>query len=256
MFCSNCGANAGDAGFCPRCGSAMSAGVPAASPWQAPPPPEPPRRSLLPTALAGAGVGLVIVLLATIAFILHSQVGGSDPVAAAATTRAASPTSRAPAATVTTTVSSRPHKHHHRAPVHSTAPTAPSYAGPGDVRGLAAGLFCRDLYARGFSYSAAVDYWRMHGQPNQMDIDRNGIPCETVYPPSDVSDYWGFTSLPDTSALPAGLFCRDLYARGYSYADAVSYWYLHGEPDQMDIDLNGIPCETVYPPSDVDNYWY
>jgi hypothetical protein len=255
MFCSACGANAGDAGFCPRCGSAMSSGVPGASAWQAPPPPEPPRRSLLPTALAGAGVGLVIVLLATIAFILHSQVGGSDPVAAAAATHALSPTSRAPAATVTTTVSSRPHKHH-RTPVRSTAPTTPSYAGPGDVRGLAAGLFCRDLYARGYSYSAAVDYWRLHGQPNQMDIDRNGVPCETVYPPSDVSDYWGFTSLPDTSALPAGLFCRDLHARGYSYTDAVSYWYLHGEPDQMDIDLNGIPCETVYPRSDVDNYWY
>jgi hypothetical protein len=27
-------------------------------------------------------------------------------------------------------------------------------------------------------------------------------------------------------------------------------------PDQLDIDRNGIPCETVYPGSDVDNYWY
>ncbi|MDX6316615.1 MAG: hypothetical protein QOD35_15, partial [Nocardioidaceae bacterium] len=52
----------------------------------------------------------------------------------------------------------------------------------------------------------------------------------------------------------AGLFCRPLLARGYSYGDAVYYWYLHNEPDQMDIDLNGIPCETVYPRTDVDNY--
>lgn len=74
-------------------------------------------------------------------------------------------------------------------PARSVAPPRPP--GPADVRALPAGLFCRDLNARGYSYSAAVDYWRMHGQPNQMDADRNGIPCETVYPRSDVSAYWG-----------------------------------------------------------------
>jgi hypothetical protein len=253
MFCSACGANAGDAGFCRRCGAAMRPGAPAPG-WHPPPPPDPPRRSLLPTALVGAGVGVVIVLLATIAFIVHDEMAASDPTAAAGTTGSAPPTSRASAVTVTT-APSRPHRRHHK-PVRSAAPSTPSYTGPGDVRALAAGLFCRDLYARGYSYSAAVDYWRLHGQPNQMDIDRNGVPCETVYPPTDVSDYWGFTSRPDTSALPAGLFCRDLYARGYSYGDAVDYWYLHGEPDQMDIDRNGIPCETVYPSADVNDYWY
>jgi hypothetical protein len=24
------------------------------------------------------------------------------------------------------------------------------------------------------------------------------------------------------------------------------YWSLEGEPDRMDADLNGIPCETLY----------
>jgi hypothetical protein len=56
----------------------------------------------------------------------------------------------------------------------------PRSTGPGDVRRQPAGLFCRNLLSRGFSYVAAIDYWRMHGQPNQMDADRNGIPCETV----------------------------------------------------------------------------
>jgi hypothetical protein len=74
--------------------------------------------------------------------------------------------------------------------VRSTAPTAPAYVGPGDVRGLAAGMFCRDLSARGDSYGDAVDYWYLHGGSDQMDIDLNGIPCETVYPRSDVDNYW------------------------------------------------------------------
>jgi hypothetical protein len=79
---------------------------------------------------------------------------------------------RAPAAAVTTIVWSRPRKHV-RTHVRSTAPTC---TGPGDVRGIATGLFCRDIQARGDSYSAAVDHWRLHGQPNRMDIDLNGIP--------------------------------------------------------------------------------
>ena len=125
---------------------------------------------------------------------------------------------------------------------------------------MSAGLFCRDLMARGYSYVAATDYWRMHGQPNQMDADRNGIPCETVYAPRDVSAYWSVRELPQTAAagsgrFPSGLFCRDLYARGVSYAGAVSYWWQEGGPDQMDADLDGIPCETVYPAYEINSYW-
>lgn len=143
----------------------------------------------------------------------------------------------------------------------------PKKSGPGDVRDLDAGLFCRDLNAQAYSYSAAVDYWRMHGQPDQMDADQNGIPCETVYPAQRVRAYWGDRMpAPDAPVyepprdgsyldLASGLFCRDLYASGYSYGDAVSYWYHWNMPDRMDADLNGIPCETVYPKSTVDLYW-
>jgi len=142
------------------------------------------------------------------------------------------------------------------------APASPAASGaatpdPGPVSDLAPGLFCRDLITRGFSYAAAVDYWRMHGEPNQMDADRNGIPCETVYSSSDVAAYWGDRVPADGSvAAPAhGLFCRDLFAAGYSYGEAVDYWYSEGQPPRMDDDLNGIPCETVYPPSVVTDYW-
>jgi hypothetical protein len=93
-----------------------------------------------------------------------------------------------------------------------------------------------------------------------MDADRNGIPCETVYPASDVSAYWSTRDLPNSAAggsvsLPSGLFCRDLRARGVSYSDAVAYWWAEGAPNRMDVDLNGIPCETVYPASDVNGFW-
>ena len=88
-----------------------------------------------------------------------------------------------------------------------------------------------------------------------MDADRNGIPCETVYPRSAVSAYWGSTDVPEYSGVPAGLLCRDLKARGFSYAEAAGYWFATGSPDNMDADRNGIPCETVYPASEVEDYW-
>lgn len=57
------------------------------------------------------------------------------------------------------------------------------------------------------------------------------------------------------AALGGGLFCKDLRAAGHSYAQAVDYWYAEGAPDRMDADLNGIPCETVYPAADVQARW-
>ncbi len=53
------------------------------------------------------------------------------------------------------------------------------------------------------------------------------------------------------TSLPGGLSCKSIKARGYSYADAVTYWEYWGEPDNMDADLNGIPCETVYSAAEV-----
>jgi hypothetical protein len=61
--------------------------------------------------------------------------------------------------------------------------------------------------------------------------------------------YWG-SELPapqGIEALPGGLFCRDLNAQGFSYSEAVDYWFLHGAPDQMDEDLNGSPARPSTP---------
>jgi len=67
------------------------------------------------------------------------------------------------------------------------------------VSDLESGLFCRDLRRRGYTYAEAVHYWTVEGRPDRMDADRNGIPCETVYPESEVVAYWG-ESPPTTSA--------------------------------------------------------
>ena len=48
---------------------------------------------------------------------------------------------------------------------------------------------------------------------------------------------------PATAALPAP---PSTPASGYFWS--LVYWSLEGEPDRMDADLNGIPCETLYGP--------
>jgi hypothetical protein len=115
------------------------------------------------------------------------------------------------------------------------------------------GLYCRDLVARGYTYAEAVWHWDVQGRPARMDASGNGIPCQTVYPRSDVDAYWG--ALIPVYDLPSGLFCRDLAARGYTYAEAVWYWSLEGYPDRMDATGNGVPCQTVYPRGEVAAYW-
>ena len=67
------------------------------------------------------------------------------------------------------------------------------------VADLGSGLFCRDLRPGGYTYAEAVRYWMVEGRPDRMDADRNGIPCETVYPASEVVAYWG-ESPPTTTA--------------------------------------------------------
>lgn len=85
----------------------------------------------------------------------------------------------------------------------------------------------------------------------------------TVAPTTEAASPSTVVPVPTTTAgapsggggLPSGLFCRDLVDRGVSYAGAVDYWFAEGAPDRMDADLNGIPCETVYPSSVVEDYW-
>lgn len=82
----------------------------------------------------------------------------------------------------------------------TTAATSTTTRPPDDrsVDALPWGLLCRDLAAAGWDYTGAVAYWEVEGRPARMDTDENGIPCETLYPISEVTAYWG-------DPLPTGL---------------------------------------------------
>lgn len=182
-------------------------------------------------------VAAVVLLGAVVAGAFLLGRGGKD---SPTTTTTAAVTSTAVPTTADTTTP-------------ASLPSAPITTALGDVRAQPAGLFCRDLRAKGFSYSAAVDYWRQQGQPDQMDADKNGIPCETVYPTGDIVAYWGSLGITPTLRattvydLPGGLLCKDLQARGYDVYDAIAYYLYWNNPPNMDADGNGVPCETVYP---------
>lgn len=194
-------------------------------------------------ALLGAGLAVLALAVIAGAFLLGR--GKGDDSAATTTSTASSSTTTASTTTVPTTVP-------------ATAPPPPATVG--DVRAQPPNLFCRDLNAKGFGYTAAVDYWRLNGQPSRLDADKDGIPCETVYAASDVIGYWGTlgrtVTIDESSAggFPGGLLCRDLAARGASTYEALEYYSLQGYPARMDADGNGIPCESVY--GDAAEIWY
>lgn len=267
--CSTCGYEvAGSAAFCSWCGTPVPGGPPAGrpAPIEGPPAPTPAPagdgrapsggdgppfsepRAAGNYVVAGVVAALVIALVVVAALLITNRDRSSSDrlstrprgrtSANEPGTTAAAPTSTAPAVTV--------------APTPTTVP-----AGPVDLRAQPAALFCLDLQMRGYPYAAAVDYWRLHGQPTQMDADGNGIPCETIFTGADIASYWGALGRrPARSGLPAGLLCQGLRSRGASYAEAVAYWYAEGAPDRMDVDHNGIPCETVYPTSVVNPFWH
>lgn len=73
------------------------------------------------------------------------------------------------------------------------------------VHDLVPGLFCRDLLgpeadvhpfsgdgtASATSYFWSLVYWSLEGEPDRMDEDGNGIPCETLYEPEIVAEVLG-----------------------------------------------------------------
>jgi hypothetical protein len=197
-------------------------------------------------ALGGVAVGVILVLLTWLVVLLTRD----DPNTRTTSTPSSAPAPPVSVTTRTVVVPSAP------APVDGTTTSVPARRPAiGDVQSLPGGLFCRDLKAKGYSYLAAIDYWQLHGKPDQMDADRNGIPCETVYPHSDVAAYWNGRAVTGAGSWPEGLFCRDLAARGATYAQAVAYWWYDDMPLRMDADKNGIPCETVYSSAAVNAFW-
>jgi hypothetical protein len=123
-------------------------------------------------------------LLVALALVAVSCVGdATETTMSSSTTLETSTTTTGSATTTTTTTTTL---------VATTSTTLTP------VTDLELGLFCRDLRPLGYSYAGAVQYWLGEGRPDRMDADRNGIPCETVYPESEVVEYWG-EPLPTTT---------------------------------------------------------
>lgn len=77
----------------------------------------------------------------------------------------------------------------------------------------------------------------------------------TTTTPATTSAAPSASPTPAVLGEPAGLLCRDLHARGHSYADAVVYWEHHGRPIVMDASGIDLPCLTVYPEVEVAAVW-
>ena len=110
--------------------------------------------------------------------------------------------------------------------------------------GLEPGLFCRDLHNRGYDFSAAAAYWLSEGAPDRMDADRNGVPCETVFPSAEIAAFLD----EGAGGFATGLSCSSLGLADQpdEYRRAVAYWMSEGAPARMDADGDGIPCETLF----------
>ena len=122
------------------------------------------------------------------------------------------------------------------APAPAPAPAVPAPAPapnpPVNSFGLPTGLFCADLFAMGYSYVDAMDYWYADGAPNRMDADVDGIPCETVYPSWEIDAYWGFTTpAPPTDEWAEAMWVAEnaMYACGYT--PALDTWVDGPAPD-------------------------
>lgn len=167
--CPSCGhPNEDSADFCEECATRLVVPAPATTP---------PRSGGLVLAWVTVGLAVLVLVLAGVAWWLTDDNGGG-------TDQAPTTTQESVPASATTAPASAP-------------ATTPSTARP-DPAALPSGLFCRDLFARGYSYAEAVDYWNLEGQPSRMVAQ--DLPCQTVYPEDTVFAYWGL----DSAGTPPG----------------------------------------------------
>ncbi|GAA2349776.1 hypothetical protein GCM10009854_29380 [Saccharopolyspora halophila] len=118
------------------------------------------------------------------------------------------------------------------------APQAPPAAAPRAAPSPAT-HDCQVLQGRGMTYSEVLGYWSSLGLPQDMDDDRDGWPCETIYGDQN----------PGLSTAQPGLTthdCQVLQGRGMTYSEVLGYWSSLGLPQDMDDDRDGWPCETIY----------
>jgi hypothetical protein len=191
------------------------------------------RTSRTIAVVAGVLAGLALACLAFIIVITQDEDPTDEvPVAAASTTTTvAAATTVMPTTVTTTTTPALPPQTTAASPsttsatTTSTATAATTVPPVGDVE---AGLLCRDLHGLGYDYVAAVAYWSREGRPDRMDADRDGIPCETVYPETEVLAFWG-EGPPTTAVVRWSLVDLEAYV-GDAWTNAAGWsteWTCH-----------------------------
>ena len=117
--------------------------------------------------------------------------------------------------------------------------------GEGEGTWFAHGLYCRDIVTdRWMGPEVPFLYWLMEGSPDRMDADRDGIPCETLFPEIVLSQFLEDPYLLE-DGVPSGLTCDDLRWVRPFYRQAVAYYVTEGFPGMLDDDGDGIPCENA-----------
>jgi hypothetical protein len=142
------------------------------------------RRSQLEEEFAMRKLIGAVVITAGAAF-MGSGCSSPPPVVNVTTAPAATTTS-APAVRVPAAAAPRPTERTKTVTVPAPAPRvvvvpADPYQSAYDAFNFHPGRVCREMWDRGWSYTAMYSWYVSHGYPNHMDADGNGIPCETVY---------------------------------------------------------------------------
>jgi hypothetical protein len=117
--------------------------------------------------------------------------------------------------------------------------------GDGEGAWFAPGLYCRDIVIDPWTGpDVPFLYWLLEGSPDRMDADRDGIPCETLFPEIVLSQFLENPYLLE-EGVPPGLTCDELrWVRPY-YRQVVAYYVVGGFPGILDDDGDGIPCEEA-----------
>lgn len=76
----------------------------------------------------------------------------------------------------------------------------------------------------GLDYTAVMHYWMAMGSPDSMDDDRNGLPCETVYPPATVARVAASPLKPLVEADSRVVTLDDVRAHAEVVASTTGQW--------------------------------
>ena len=131
----------------------------------------------------------------------------------------------------------------------------PDYGLLDSYQAVGGGNLCRDLMtSERFSadYFSVVAYWFLEGQPDRMDADRDGIPCETVFGLWDIAGFWDGTPSEEATNIHFG-FVTDVGESGSGYELTIDYAFFLGG---MEANLAAEAAGEIAPGEGVPNDYF